>query len=275
MKERSINEINEKIKDGRVKVMTAEELSDKVRAGDDVTLEDVDVVTTGTCGIMSGTAAILSFPIGGEGYRKVDKIWLNGVEGYPGPCPNESLGVVDLIVYGTNHSKDDHSYGGSHLFSDLVSGKKIDIEYVTDTGKVSETEVCLDDIPDAKMLSTRSTFKNYNSFVNPSDNPIKTIFHTWPMGGNLKEASFCGCGELNPIQNDPELLTIGIGTRILYNGAIGHIIGKGTRSGPEKPNLMLIADIKKMNMALMGGFKTSVSPEVISSIGIPSRLPAR
>lgn len=67
MKERSIGEINERIKDGKARVMTAEELSDKVRAGEDVTLEDVDVVTTGTCGIMSGTAAILSFPIGGEG----------------------------------------------------------------------------------------------------------------------------------------------------------------------------------------------------------------
>lgn len=118
------------------------------------------------------------------------------------------------------------------------------------------------------MLSTRNSFKNYNSFVNPSDDPIKTIFHTWPMRGNCSEASFCGCGGLNPIQNDPELMTIGIGTRILYNGAVGHIIGKGTRSGPQKPNLMLIADIKKMNLALMGGFKTSVSPEVISSVGV-------
>ncbi|MDY6931698.1 MAG: homocysteine biosynthesis protein, partial [Halobacteriota archaeon] len=147
MKQRSLGEINERIKDGNAKVMTAEELSSKVRENEEVTLDDVDVVTTGTCGIMSGTAAILSFPIDGGDYRKIDKIWLNGVEGYPGPCPNESLSVVDLIVYGTNHSRDDHSYGGSHLFSDLVSGKEINIAYVTDTGKKGETKVQLDEIP--------------------------------------------------------------------------------------------------------------------------------
>lgn len=269
MKEKSITEINERIKDGKVKVMTAEELSDMVRAGEDVTIEDVDVVTTGTCGIMSGTAAILSFFVGGDGYRKIDKIWLNGVEGYPGPCPNESIGVVDLIIYGTNHSRKDDSYGGGHLFSDIVSGKKIEIEYVTDTKKTGEMSISVDQIPDAKMLATRSTFKNYNCFVNPSNDPIKTIFHVWPMKGNFSEASFCGCGELNPIQNDPDLMTIGIGTRILYNGAVGHIISKGTRCGPERPNLMLIADMKKMNQEYMGGFKTSISPEVIASMAIP------
>jgi len=47
--------------------------------------------------------------------------------------------------------------------------------------------------------------------------------------------TFCGCGELNPIENDPKLETIGIGTRVLLNGAEEFVTGSGTRSSPDNP----------------------------------------
>ena len=54
----TIEEINQKITNGEAKVLTAEEVTQMVINGEKPSAEDVDVVTTGTCGIMSGTAAI-------------------------------------------------------------------------------------------------------------------------------------------------------------------------------------------------------------------------
>jgi uncharacterized protein (DUF39 family) len=56
---RSIEEINAKITAGEVTVCTAYEFGNMVRAHEDV--NEVDVITCGTKGIMSGTYATLSF----------------------------------------------------------------------------------------------------------------------------------------------------------------------------------------------------------------------
>ena len=78
-----------------------------------------------------------------------------------------------------------------------------------------------------------------------------------------------GCGQLNPIKNDPNLETIGIGTRILLNGAQGFVIGTGTRSMPSRPNLLGLADMHHMSPEYMGGFITSAGPECIGSWAVP------
>ena len=54
---KTIAEINRKPKDGEAVVMTAVEFKNEVRAGRRFTPEDVDVVTTATRGVMSGTSA--------------------------------------------------------------------------------------------------------------------------------------------------------------------------------------------------------------------------
>jgi len=59
-KKRTIAEINRKLAAGEAVVMTASELCGEVRSGTDVHFEDLDVVTSGTCGLMSGTYAVLS-----------------------------------------------------------------------------------------------------------------------------------------------------------------------------------------------------------------------
>ncbi|MGZ7096792.1 MAG: homocysteine biosynthesis protein, partial [Methanobacterium sp.] len=114
---RSIEEINQKIQRGEATVLTAEEVSNLVREGEEPKAEDVDVITTGTCGVMSGTAAIFHVKAGEPGsFKKAKKVFLNGVPGFPGPCPNEWLGSVDMIVYGTSHSIYHEDYGGGFLF---------------------------------------------------------------------------------------------------------------------------------------------------------------
>ena len=67
MKARDISQINEKIENGEANIYTAEEFKKLVKNNDAPAFEDVDVVTTGTCGVMSGTAAILNFIISPPG----------------------------------------------------------------------------------------------------------------------------------------------------------------------------------------------------------------
>jgi putative methanogenesis marker 16 metalloprotein len=267
LKIRTINEINQKIKKGEATVLTAEEVSNLVREGKEPIMEDVDVVTTGTCGIMSGTAAILHVKVGEPGsFKKASKILLNGVPGFPGPCPNEWLGSVDLIVYGTAHSIYDENYGGGFLFKDIVRGKEIEIELESISRKVIKSTTNIEDIGTARMIGTRLAFKNYTAFVNPSHESVSSIFHAINMEGPFQGLSFSGCGELNPLQNDPMMKTIKTGIKVLLCGSEGMVLGQGTRSSAEKPNLMISADMYQMDPNYLGGFKTAAGPEVFNSV---------
>jgi putative methanogenesis marker 16 metalloprotein len=60
-----------------------------------------------------------------------------------------------------------------------------------------------------------------------------------------------------------------VGTKILMNGAVGFVIGEGTRSSAEKPNLMGIADMHEMLPEYLGGFRTSAGPEIWTSWAVP------
>ncbi|AEG17430.1 methanogenesis marker 16 metalloprotein [Methanobacterium paludis] len=267
MKIRTIEEINNKIKDGEATVLTAEEVSKLVREGNKPKAEDVDVITTGTCGIMSGTAAIFHVPVAEPGaFKKAKSVLLNGVPGFPGPCPNEWLGSVDMIVYGTSHSIHGNRYGGGFLFKDIVSGKDIEVEVESTNGEKIKSTVNIEDIGTAQMIGTRLAFKNYNSFVNPTDKPVSSIFNAIDLEGPFKGFTFSGCGELNPLQNDPIMKTICAGSKVLLNGAEGYVIGRGTRSSDEKPNMMITADMKDMDTHYLGGFKTGAGPEVFDSV---------
>src|SRR5664280_2270898 len=264
---RSIEEINQKIKSGDATVLTAEEVSTLVREGNTPNAQDVDVVTTGTCGIMSGTAAILHVPVAEAGaFKKAKTILLNGVPGFPGPCPNEWLGSVDMIMYGTSHSIYDDNYGGGFLFKDIVSGKEIEVEVKSTDGENIKSKTSINEMGTAQMIVTRLAFKNYNSFTNPSHEIVSSIFHAIDMEGPFKGLSFSGCGQLNPLQNDPVMKTICSGAKVLLNDSEGIVIGHGTRSSDEKPNLMITADMKQMDAHYLGGFKTGAGPEVFDSV---------
>ncbi|MCW3134077.1 MAG: methanogenesis marker 16 metalloprotein [Methanophagales archaeon] len=264
---RSVAKINEKIKKGEAVVLTAEEFKQMLRNEELATTESVDVVTCATCAIMSGTAAILSIPIAERNeFERADKVWLNGIPAFPGPCPNERLGIVDVFVYGT--ARANHEYGGGHLFREIVEGKQIEV--IVKTGdRIIERKISNKDLQFARMITTRSSFKNYMAFVNPEEGEVGSIFSLRGLKGPYKEISVTGSGEINPLENDPMLKTIGIGTRIMVNGATGYVIGEGTRSSEEKPNLSVTANMREMDAEFMGGFVTSTGPECITSIAVP------
>jgi putative methanogenesis marker 16 metalloprotein len=268
--ERTIELINQKIAEGDAIILTAQELEKLIEEGRDDEIREVDVVTTGTMGLMSGTYALLSFPIARAGvHRRFVKGWINRVPIHIGPCPNENLGLVDCMVFGTSTSDSNPHYGGGYLFRDLVEGKKVQVEAITDKGDHVGTEIDIDMIPTARLMSSRNVFRNYRAFVNPSGSEVRSIFHSMPIPPNFGGLTFSGCGHLNPLQNDPQLRCIGIGTRVLFNGGEGFVIGPGTRSSPGHPNLMTVADMKGMDPALMGGFQTAEGPECIASYAVP------
>ncbi len=99
MVERTIEEINAKIRDGSVNVVTAEEMTSLVQElGVEEAARQVDVVTTGTFGAMCSTGVFLNFghsdpPI------KMQKIWLNDVEAYTG------IAAVDAYIGATQLSE--------------------------------------------------------------------------------------------------------------------------------------------------------------------------
>ncbi|MCK9299439.1 MAG: methanogenesis marker 16 metalloprotein [Methanoculleus sp.] len=263
---KTIAEIDEKIRNGSAVVYTAAEFKRLIREGAEVTVADVDVVTTGTCGVVSGTAAILSVPVAAQGeFEQAERAWLNGVPCMPGPCPNERLGLLDLIVSGTAHAG--AGYGGGHLFRDIVEGREIEV--LVEAGDRSvEAKVTLEDFSYARLFTTRSAFKNYTAYVNTQSTRVTTIFSVAGLQGPCREVSVSGCGEINPLENDPARLAIRDGTPVFLNGSAGLVTGEGTRSTPSRPNLTVIADMVGMQPRYMGGFATSAGPECITSLGI-------
>lgn len=276
MMARSYAEILERVERGEAVVITAQEVAKLAEAGDPSRLSEVDVVTTATRAVMSGTYAILSFPVARPAsFLRAKRVWISGISAQVGPCPNENLGVLDLVVFGTAHSRDRENYGGGHLFRDLVERRTASVEVETDDGRSILAEVGLDEMPYARIYGSRHAFKNYSAFVNPGEKPVNTIFHARGFEPHCRGATFSGCGQINPLKNDPLLETIGIGTRILLNGAEGFVLGTGTRSTRERPNLSGFADMHQMSAEYMGGFATSAGPECICSwaVAIPVTSP--
>lgn len=267
---RSIGQINKKIENGDANIYTAEEFKKLIKKGDTPTFDEVDVVTAGTCGVMSGTAAILNFIVSGPGeFIRANEVFLNGVPAHAGPCPNEWLGAIDVILHGTTHSIQDHNYGGGFVLKELLEGKEIDVRVESVEGKTINNTITIDDVGRGQIIGTRMAFKNYTAFVNTYDEPINSIFSAIPLDGNCSGLTFSGCGALNPLQNDIPHNVIKTGTKFLLNGAEGYILGDGTRSSTEKPNLMLTADYKQMDPYYLGGYKTGQGGEVYDTVAIP------
>ena len=218
--QRTISQINQKIENGDANIYTAEEFKKLIKEGNTPSFDEVDVVTTGTCGVMSGTAAILNFIVSGPGkFIRAEEVFLNGVPAYAGPCPNEWLGAIDVILHGTTHSIYDHNYGGGFVLKELLEGKTIDVRVESVEGKTIENTITIDDIGRGQIIGTRMAFKNYTAFVNTYNEPINSIFSAIPLEGNLSGLTFSGCGDLNPLQNDIPHNVIKTGTRFLFNGA--------------------------------------------------------
>ncbi len=269
-KTRSVEEINEKIRKGDVQVLTAEEMKKLVESsGVEVAFKEVDVVTTGTFGAMCSSGAVINLghsdpPI------KIDHAWMNDVEVcHPGAA-------VDLFIGATNMSEEQpFEYGGGHVIQDLVAGKEVELRataYGTDCYPRTQLKTTLtkDDLNQFYLLNFRNCYQRYNCAVNTSDETIYTYMSK--LLPRLRNATFSGAGELNPLMNDPDYETIGMGTRIFLGGAQGYVIGEGTQHSPKNLNgtLMVKGDAKKMSPEfLQGAAFTRYGTSMYVGLGIP------
>lgn len=268
---RTIEEINEKIKAGEAVVFTAEEIIAVVKEkGLEEAARTVDVVTTGTFGPMCSSGAFLN--VGHPKPRiKLNEVSLNGVEAYSG------IAAVDLYIGATALPKNDpanrnypgeFSYGGGHVIEDLVAGKEVHLEaraYGTDCypRKKYETLFRLDEINEATLYNPRNAYQNYNVAVNLGQKTIYTYMGI--LKPNLGNANYSSAGQLSPLFNDPLLKTIGIGTRIFLGGGIGYVAWHGTQHNPSAERfengtprypaatLALIGDLKQMQPRWLRG----------------------
>ncbi|MCL7412965.1 MAG: homocysteine biosynthesis protein [ANME-2 cluster archaeon] len=270
MSEKTIQDINAKIADGSVHVVTAEEMPGIVaELGADGAVREVDIVTTGTFGAMCSSGAFLNLghsdpPI------KMQKVWFNDVEAYTG------LAAIDAYMGATQLSETrGMEYGGGHVIEDLVAGRSVDIHataYGTDCypRKLLDTTVTIDDINQATMFNPRNGYQKYNVATNCSERTLYTYMGTLlPDRGN---ATYSAAGVLSPLYNDPTYQTIGVGSRIFLSGAQGYITGQGTQHDPTNnfATIMVQGDMKQMDPkyvrgATFHGYGTSL----YVGIGIP------
>jgi uncharacterized protein (DUF39 family)/CBS domain-containing protein len=267
---RTIEEINQKIKNGDAQVLTAEEMKRLVESsGVEVAFKEVDVVTTGTFGAMCSSGAIINLghsdpPI------KIDKAYINSVPiAHPGAA-------VDLYIGASAMSeKQPFEYGGGHLIEDLVNGKEVELE-ATASGTDCyprthlKTTLTKDDLNQFYLLNFRNCYQHYNCAVNSRDETIYT--YMGKLLPKMRNATFSGAGELNPLVNDPDYETIGMGTRIFLGGAQGYVIGEGTQHEAKSQNgtLMVRGDAKKMSSEfLRGAAFTRYGTTLYVGLGIP------
>lgn len=264
-KQKTIKEINERIKRGKAVVVTADEMTDIVkRSGPGKAFREVDVVTTGTFSPMCSSGAFVNF-----GHTKpaikASKVWLNDVPAYAG------VAAVDAYIGATEPAEDDplnrihpgqFKYGGGHVIHDLLAGKKITLRataYGTDCypNKAVEKKVKLSELPYAMLLNPRNGYQNYNCAINSTKKTIYTYMGV--LKPRLGNANFSTSGQLSPLFNDPYYLTLGLGTRIFLGGAQGYIMGPGTQHNPAVARsengiplsaagtLMVMGDLKEMD----------------------------
>ncbi|MDH5770808.1 MAG: homocysteine biosynthesis protein [Candidatus Bathyarchaeota archaeon] len=267
---RTIAEINERIKRGDVQVLTAEEMKKLVESsGVEVAFKEVDVVTTGTFGAMCSSGAVINLghadpPI------KIHRAWINDVEVcHPGAA-------VDLFIGATSMSETrPFEYGGGHVIEDLVRGKEVELTAMahgTDCYPRTKlkTAITKDDLNQFYLVNFRNCYQRYVCATNSRDE----TFYTY-MGKLLprfRNATFSGSGALNPLMNDPDYETIGIGTRIFLGGAQGYVIGEGTQHDPRNSfgTIMVRGDCKKMKPEfLCGASFTKYGTTLYVGLGIP------
>ncbi|NDV24154.1 homocysteine biosynthesis protein [Desulfovibrio sp. JC022] len=232
---KTISEINERIKKGKAVVVNAEEMVEIVRSKGKVeAAKEIDVVTTGTFSPMCSSG--MFFNIGQvPPLMKTSQVWLNNVPAYAG------LAAVDSYIGVTEPSEDDplnkvhpgrFAYGGGHVIEDLIAGKTVRLKakaYGTDCypRREIEKDVSLKDLKDVTILNPRNCYQNYNAAVNMTSRTVYT--YMGPLKPNQRNVNFATAGQLSPLFNDPYLRTIGMGTRIFLAGAKGYVIGAGTQ----------------------------------------------
>jgi uncharacterized protein (DUF39 family) len=278
-KKRTIEEINEKIRNGRAVVLTAEQVSAMGREATPAEVaERVDVVTTGTFGPMCSSGMFINFGHTDPPMR-MERITLNNVPVCAG------VAAVDAYIGATETALPHDQYGGAHVIEELIAGRDVLLQATakgTDCYPRTEikTLISKETVNEMIMFNPRNAYQNYNVAVNSTGKMKYTYMGTLlPDFGN---ANFSTSGELSPLLNDPEMRTIGVGTRILFGGTTGYVAWHGTQFNTGKPvnkhgipvgnsaTLALIGDASKMSTRFIrAAYFEKYGVSIFVGVGIP------
>jgi uncharacterized protein (DUF39 family) len=212
----------------------------------------------------------------------MERLTLNNVPACGG------VAAVDAYLGATETALPHDQYGGAHVIEELIAGKDVLLQA---TGKGTDcyprteikTLVNKDTINEFIMFNPRNAYQNYNVAVNSTGKIKYTYMGT--LLPSLGNANFSTSGELSPLLNDPELRTIGVGTRIFMGGTTGYVAWNGTQFNTGKPvnehgvpvgnaaTLALIGDAKLMNTRFIrAAYFEKYGVSLFVGIGIPVPL---
>ena len=278
-RKRSIDEINEKIRNGRAVVLTAEQVAAMGRESTPAEIaEKVDVFTTGTFGPMCSSGMFINFGHTDPPMR-MERITLNNVPVFGG------IAAVDAYIGATETALPHDQYGGAHVIEELIAGKDVLMQASakgTDCYPRTEVKTLINKatVNEMIMFNPRNAYQNYNVAVNSTSKMKFTYMGTLlPSFGN---ATFSTSGELSPLLNDPEMRTIGIGTRIFFGGTTGYVAWHGTQFNTGKPvnehgvpignsaTLALIGNAKEMSTRFIrAAYFEKYGVSIFVGVGIP------
>jgi uncharacterized protein (DUF39 family) len=276
---KSFQEINDKIKKGQAVVLTAEEVSEM---GKDLSPAEVarkvDVVTTATFGPMCSSGMFINVGHSTPPIR-MEKASLNGVPVFTG------IAAVDLYIGATENHPENPSYGGAHVIEELIAGRDVElIAHAKGTDcyprRDITTTINRGNINEMIMFNPRNAYQNYPTAVNTS-NRIKYTY----MGSllpKLGNANYSTSGELSPLLNDPEMRTIGLGTRIFLGGTTGYVSWYGTQFRTDSEvnphgvpvsnaaTLSVIGDARRMSTSFIkAAYYEKYGVSMFVGIGVP------
>ncbi len=259
---KSIEEINEKILQGKAVIMTAEEVSAmSIECSSSEIAKKVDVVTTATFGPMCSSGMFINFGHSNPPIR-MEKVTINNVPVHSG------IAAVDAYIGATEVSPFNERYGGANVIEELISGKELKLKASakgTDCYPETEIETLIhkNSVNEMFMFNPRNSYQNYPCAVNTSDKIKYTYMGT--LLPNLGNANYSTSGELSPLLNDPFLRTIGIGTRIFLCGAKGFVCWNGTQFQTGAPrNEFGIPESNSATLAVIGNAK-EMDPEYVKA----------
>ncbi|MCF7740451.1 MAG: homocysteine biosynthesis protein [Candidatus Marinimicrobia bacterium] len=279
MPQKTIDEINAKIKSGKSVVLTAEEVSKmgREKSAQEIASQ-VDVVTTATFGPMCSSGIFMNFGHADPPIR-MQEVTLNNVEAYAG------LAAVDVYLGATQTDPDNPKYGGAHVIQELIEGKSVHLKAKstgTDCypGTSVDTQITKDSINELYMYNPRNAYQNYPVATNTTNRHIYTYMGS--LLPNLNNATYSTSGELSPLLNDPEMETIGIGTKIFLGGTTGFVSWQGTQFHTTKPKnefgiplenaatLALIGNLKDMSSEfIQAAYFEQYGVSIFIGLGIP------
>lgn len=252
--ERTINEIEQNIKDGTAAVCTIWEMKEIIKTeGLEMAFEKIDVITAGTFEPVEVAKVSFQFP---QIYPKIEieKLFLNEVE--VTLTDQDNCGILEAAA---SSSGDDKRYGGAQVIEELLSNGSVSLKVqgiVADTHSSGELEsiLQLNDLTKAELEIHLVNEFTPRAAINSSDRDISSYLGM--LIQNYGNINYSGGGENSPFLNPLFISKVKAGTKVFIGGAIGNV--SANNQGGKK-ELTIQGNLKQMKEKYVraGGFGKS------------------